>query len=276
MNRVVKSFSSEFRKIVAVKTWWVLAIVLAVYSAFTAAMFGFMFGTLADQMGGTAMLEPQAIADMVYSSVSSFGYVVPLLLGGLAITGEIRHRTLGLAFVAEPRRGIVLLSKTAVMALFGVIVGVIGLIGAVGAGAPVLEATGGDALLGSSDTWLLFARVLVVLALWSVLGLGLGLVVGNQALAIVIALVFTQFIEPLLRVGASFWEWSASAGRFFPGSATDAFVGTSVMNSLSSVDGTLPPSAEPLTSWQGLLVIIGYAVVLLAIGWLVRLRKDVT
>lgn len=276
MKRFTQSFSSEFRKIVAVKTWWVLALVLAIYSAFIAGMFGVLFGDMGEQLGSGAALDPQVAADMVYSSVSSFGYVIPLLLGGLAVTSEIRHRTLGLAFVAEPRRGLVLFTKSLVIAAFGAVTGIIGLIGAVGAGALTLEATGGEAMLATGDTWGLLGRVVVVIALWSVIGLGIGLVVGNQAAAIVIALVFTQFVEPILRVAAPFWDWSASIAKFFPGSATDAFVGASLMNNLGAVDPQMGSTADSLGIGGGLAVLIAYSLVLLLIGWVVRLRRDLS
>ncbi|WP_244303171.1 hypothetical protein [Leucobacter coleopterorum] len=190
-------------------------------------------------------------------------------------TGEIRHRTLGLTFMLEPKRGVVLASKSLVLFGIGLVVGLTGLLGAVGAGAPVLQATGGDARLGSSESWLLLLRVLFSIAIWAIIGFGVGILVRNQAFAIVIALVFTQFLEPVLRLGAQFWDWSAQVAKFLPGAATDAFVGASVMNDLSLLDPTMPSSSEGLGIWTGLAVLLAYAVVAVFAGWLFRWRKDV-
>lgn len=274
MSRLTRSLSSEWRKVRSTKLWWVLAIVLAAYSAMMAATFAFLFGAMADSLGGVA-LPAQDAADMVYSSVTTFGYVIPLLLGALMATGEIRHRTLGLTFTLEPRRGVVLLSKSLVLLVCGIVLGVAGLIGAVAAGAPTLAGTGGEAMLGSADTWALFARAVIAMSVWAIIGFGIGLLVGNQAFAIVIALVFTQFLEPVLRTGAQFWEWSAQIAKFLPGSATDAFVGASVMNSISTLDPSLPDVAGPLGIWAGLLVLAAYAVVAVLAGWALRWRRDV-
>jgi ABC-type transport system involved in multi-copper enzyme maturation permease subunit len=274
MNRLTRSLSSEWRKVRSTKLWWILAIVLGAYSAMMAAMFAFIFGAMSDEMGGIA-LPAQDTANMVYASVSTFGYVIPLLLGALMATGELRHRTLALTFTLEPQRGIVLLSKTIVLLGFGIAVGIAGLLGAIGAGAPVLAATDGDPMLDSGETWLLALRVLAALGLWSIIGFGIGVLVRNQAFAIVLALVFTQFVEPVLRTGAQFWEWSAQVAKFLPGSATDAFVGASVMTSMSSLDPSLPEGSGALGIWGGLLVMLAYAVIAVAAGWALRWRRDV-
>ena len=276
MSRLTRSLSSEARKVRSTKLWWILAIVLAGYSAFMGALFAFMFGALGDAMDGSGVSLPaQETASMVYASVSTFGYVIPLLFGALMATGEIRHHTLGLAFTLEPKRGVVLASKSIVLLVVGLLIGLAGLIGAVGAGAPILAATGGDPMLGSAETWLLIVRVLVAISLWALIGFGIGVLVRNQAFAIVLALVFTQFLEPVLRMGAQFWEWSAQVAKFLPGAATDAFVGASVMGSLSSLDPTAPETTSELGIWTGLLVLAGYAVVALLAGWLLRWRRDV-
>lgn len=212
MNRLGRSLSAEFRKVRATRLWWILAIVLAGYSAMIAATFAFMFGAMADMLGDAAgdaaaqALPAQDVASMVYSSVSSFGYVIPLLLGALMATGEMRHGTLGLAFMLEPKRGVVLLGKAAVLLGFGLLIGIAGLIGAIATGASVLSATGADPMLGSAETWLLAARVLAAIGIWAIIGFGIGVLVRNQAITIVIALVFTQFIEPILRSAATFWQ----------------------------------------------------------------------
>ncbi|QZY51096.1 ABC transporter permease [Leucobacter tenebrionis] len=278
-NRITRSLSSEWRKVLSTKLWWILAIVIAAYSAMIASMFGFMFSAMGEALAGAGegapALPAQSAADMVYSSVSGFGYVVPLLLGALTATGELRHRTLGLTFTLEPRRGLVLLSKTVVLLGFGIALGAAGLIGAVGAGASVLAATGADPMLGTGETWAVIGRVLAVLGIWAVIGFGIGVLVRNQAVAIVIALVFTQFVEPLLRTGAQFWEWSAQVAKFLPGAATDAFVGASLMNNLSALDPSAPQGSGALGIWAGFAVIVAYAAVALAAGWLLRWRRDV-
>ena len=54
------------------------------------------------------------------------------------------------------------------------------------------------------------------------------------------------------------------------------FVGASVMNSMSSVDPTLPDSVGPLGVWGGLAVLVSYSLVAVLVGWLTRWRRDLT
>lgn len=276
MSRLTRSMSSEVRKVRSTKLWWILAIVLAGYSAFNAGFTAFVFGAMGDALGiGAVEQSAQQSANLVYSTVASAGYVIPLLFGALVVTGEIRHRTLGMTFTLEPKRSIVLFSKSIVLFLIGLVLGLAGLIGAVGAGASVLAATDGDAMLGSPETWLLIARVLIVMAVWAIIGFGVGILVRNQAFAIVITLVLTLIVEPLLRVGAQFWDWSAQVAKYLPGAATEAFVGSNSLNDLSAVDPSMPAAATPLGIWAGLAVLVGYAAIVVLAGWLFRWRKDV-
>lgn len=275
MNRLARSLSAELRKVRATKLWWILALVIAAYSAMMAGAFVFMFGELAGG-AGTPGMPSQTIANLIYSSVATFGYVVPLLFGALAVTGELRHRTLGLAFLFESKRSVVLASKTITVLAVGLGLGIAGVAGAMAAALPLFNATGGDPMLGTGETWALIARVVVAIGLWSVLGLGIGVLVKNQAFAVVLALVFTQFVEPVARMAAQFWEWTAQVAKFLPGAASDAFVGASVMNSLASVDPSAAAGeATSLGIWAGLAVLVAYALVAVAAGWLLRWRGDV-
>ena len=130
-------------------------------------------------------------------------------------------------------------------------------------------------MLGTAETWLLALRALVALGIWAIIGFGVGVLVKNQAFAIVLALVFTQFIEPILRSAAQFWDWSAQIAKYLPGAATDAFVGASVMDNLSTLDPVVPGGADPLGTWAGLLLLLAYAVAAVLAGWALRWRRDV-
>lgn len=275
MSRFTRSLSAETRKFTATTTWWVLGIVLACYAALMAGTFAFLFSAMVDELGASALgLSDQAVADTVYSTITTFGYVVPLLVGALAATGELRHHTLSLAFIAEPKRSIVLLGKTCVLVGVGALLSVFGLVGGVGTGAAIFAATDADPMLGSAETWALFGRIAAAMAIWTLIGFGVGVLVRSQAFAIVIALVFTQFLEPVLRSAAMFWDWSASVARFLPGSATDTFVGSSAMD-LAAGDAGASSAVEPLPIWAGALVLVAYAVVALLAGWALRWRRDI-
>jgi ABC-2 type transport system permease protein len=272
---VWRSVRSELLKVTTTRLWWVLALVLLGYVGFTAGLLAGLFGALGEQMSAqpdAPQLPTDALPPIVYSVATAVGYVFPVLLGALATTGEFRHQTITPTFLATPRRGLVLVAKVVVGLLVGALFGLIGLVASMGLGAPILSATGVDPALSDPDTWALAARVVLAMAIWAVIGVGLGVLVPNQVAVIVIVLAFTQFLEPILRFGTSIWEWTAELGRFLPGAASDALVGSSIFTSLGGAATTV----APLEWWQGGLVLAGIAAVVVVAGALTTWRRDVT
>ncbi len=277
---LLRALKAEFAKVFTVRLWWILLLVLFVYVAFTAGMMAGVFGLGASGLsqaglGGSTNipnLPDGALPPIIYSLASSMGYVFPVLLGALATTSEFRHQTLTPTFLATPRRGIVLAAKYLCLAIIGAGYGVVALLGSAGVGAPLLSLTGHDPGLSDPDTWLLFGRIILVMAIWALVGVGLGVLIPSQVAAIVIVLVFAQFLEPILRLAGSFWDWSAQLARFLPGAAGDALAGSSIFSTFSQ--STSGPGALPW--WAGGLVLVGYAVVAGAVGWFTSWRKDVT
>ena len=279
---MIATIRSEALKLTTLRLWWVLAIIMVGYVAFTAALLGGLFGAMLDQAGaaagdapappGTPSFAPETLPPLVYSVATAIGYVFPLILGVLSATAEVRYQTLTPTFLAVPRRGRVLAAKLIVIALAGAAFGVFGLVGSIGGGAPLLAAFGVDPLLGEADTWLLAGRVVIACALWAIVGVGVGALIPNQIAAIVVVLAFTQFLEPILRLGTSIWEWTANVGKFLPGAASDALVGSSIFTSL----GAATASTQQLEWWQGGLVLLGIAAIVTVAGYLTTWRRDIT
>jgi len=267
---------AEFAKVLTTRMWWILAIVLFVYIALISGGLGALFGAISTGKitprgggGGGALPHFGALAPLIYSFATSVGYVFPVLLGALATTGEFRHQTLTPTFLANPRREQVLEAKSLSSLVVGAGYGVVALLASVGAGSAALSIFGIDTALGDSSTWALFGRALIAMALWAAIGVGLGTLIPNQTAAIVIILAFTQFVEPLLRLAASFSDVTASIGKFLPGASSDALVGSSFFTIQT-------PDAQSLDWWQGGLVLLGYAVILTVVGYYTTWRKDVT
>jgi len=273
---VLRALASEFQKVFTTRMWWLLALLLVAYVAFLAGGFGAFLGwaienpDAAANAGNTQLPPGMRLAPLIYSFASSIGYVFPVLLGALAVTGEFRHKTLTPTFLTEPRRSIVLGAKFVSHLVLGAGLGVVAFATSVGTGAAALAAFGLDAELDSSDTWALIGRGVLAMALWATIGVGLGSLVPNQVAAIVIVIAFTQFVEPILRLAASLSDVTASIGQFLPGAASDALVGASFY-SIASVG-----AAQTLDWWEGGLVLLGIGVIATLIGGATTWRKDVS
>ncbi|MCX7522628.1 ABC transporter permease [Microbacterium sp. STN6] len=271
MNTFIAGLRAEITKLFTTRMWWVLAIVLFAYIALLAGGLGALFGAITTGKITSSGETPHfgTLAPLVYSFATSVGYVFPVLLGALVTTGEFKHQTLTPTFLANPRRSQVLAAKGVASLGVGAVYGVVALVASVGAGAIALTIFGVDTTLGDSDTWALVGRAILAMALWAAIGVGLGVVIPSQVGAIITVLAFTQFVEPLLRLAASFSDATASIGKYLPGAASDGLVGSSFFT-ISS------PGAGVLEWWQGGLVLLAYAVVLTIIGHFISWRRDVT
>ena len=278
MNLILRPVAAEFAKILSTRMWWILALVLFGYIALLAGGLSALFGGVEsgaispDSMnsgGGAGLSTLGSLPPLIYSFAASVGYVFPVLLGALATTGEFRHQTLTPTFLATPRRGRVLGAKTIALFVVGAALGLVGLAASVGVGALVFNGFGIDPLLADGETWALIGRTVLAMALWAVIGVGLGVLVPSQVASIVIVLAFTQFIEPLLRFASTFTEVTADIGKFLPGAASDALVGASFFTLAS-------PGGSVLEPWQGGLVLLAYGLLATGFGYLISWKRDVT
>jgi ABC-2 type transport system permease protein len=110
------------------------------------------------------------------------------------------------------------------------------------------------------------------MAIWGLVGVGVGVMIPSQIGSIVAILAFTQFVEPLLRTAAAFVDGLDEVGRFLPGAAGDALVGASFFTVFAGVGG----GAAPLDWWQGGLVLAAFALLFGVIGSLTTWRRDVS
>lgn len=129
-----------------------------------------------------------------------------------------------------------------------------------------LSATGSDPSIGSGAVSGRLAGAVLSLTLWGVIGVGIGALVRNQLVAVVIVLSFTQFVEPMLRILAG------AAGltevlRFLPGAASDSVSGGTLLS--------LATGSASADQAVGIAVLLGYVVLAVGAGAL-RFRRPVT
>lgn len=263
---------SEVTKQFSTMMWWILALVLVVYVGSTTGGLAFVMAATSEGVipSEAGLPVPDDAGALLYSFASSLGYVFALLIGTLMVTTEIRHATLTPTFLAVPRRGIALLAKLAAGAVLGLLYGALALAAAVIPAAGVLALFGQGTGLGDSATWAMFGRILIALVLWTVMGIGVGALVRNQVAAVVGVIAFTQFLEPIIRLGASLIDGAAGLATFLPGGASDTLVGASFYALAGAGVGT------EVAWWVGGLILAGYTAVFLALGWLFSWRRDIS
>ena len=260
---------SEYRKLVTTRMWWILLLAMAGYMAFLGAVMAWSI-TVApgDPSAPMPPVTPELILSSVYSTATTFGYVFPVIIGALSVTGEFRHKTITPTFLAEPNRLRVLWAKLGASVPIGAFYGVAGTLSTAVAGAAVLAATGHPTLLGDGELWVTLGRSVLALTLWAPVGVALGALITNQVVAIVVVLVYTQFLEAVLRLGlTSVGDAGATLSTYLPGAASEAIAGGSIYTSIG-IGELLPWGA-------GVAVLAGYALVGALFGAMTTWRRDV-
>lgn len=275
---MIAALRTEYRKLVTTRLWWALLLCMALYMAFLGAVMAFTFtvegGTtgMSGGLGGDPAAAPElddgAVARTVYTLAPALGYVFPVVVGALAVTGEFRHMTITPTFLAEPRRNVVLGAKLLSSLVVGVLFGVVGTLSTVLPGAAVLALRDRPALLTEPETLRTVGLSILALAVWTMVGVGFGTVLTHQVAAIVTLLAFTQFVEPLMRIFLASFDATEGVAKWLPGAAGESVTGSSLYSSMGM--------ADLLPWWLGLLVLVGYGLVLAAIGRMTALRRDIT
>ena len=180
-----------------------------------------------------------------------------LVLGLLSSSGEHRHGTALPTFLATPRRHRVVAAKAAAMAVTGLAWTLITTATLLAVVFPWANSIGVD-FLAAVDAELVrgLAVAIVAVPLFAVLGVGLGALLRNQVLGVVVVLVWFLFLETNLITP----KWP-SVGRFLP-------------NTASTLAGGFPTFAQ-MTWWIALLVVVAWAVGATVAGAVAEDLRDV-
>lgn len=254
MNRLIKG---EFGKLYSTKLWlWLLLGALGLTALGVCLTIG-----LDGQQGNPN--PPVATAPgqkNMFSSAASAG-IFGLILGIIGVTGEFRHQTVTPTFLATPHRGRVVIGKLIAYALNGIAYGIATIALAIAIALPWLSAKNIDISLGSNGIPGTLVGVAAGVAVYALLGVGLGALIRNQIAAVVGALVYLFVVEGL--VGnlpgiRDYYKW-------FPGGANAALTGNFA-----------GPNTHLLQPYQGGLLLVGYGLVFAILGTWIAVRRDVT
>jgi ABC-2 type transport system permease protein len=266
------SVKAEFRKFFTTRMWWGMATGVFLSGALLAAFFALVVagatprGAAGPGSVPTPGLGNAAMVSTVYTGGLSTAYLLTLAVGVMAIGSEYRHKTITSTFLSTPKRVRVMVAKVISLLGIGAFYGVVFLLGSVGAGAAAISLKGFSPFPEVGPITRTLALSLLVLGLWSLIGLGAGILIPNQVAAILIAVGAAWILEPLLAFGLSFASWGRPIVPYLPSEATTAMVGQINAN----------PNVAPLSWWAGALVLVAYASVLAGIGSLLTVHRDVT
>jgi ABC-2 type transport system permease protein len=196
-------------------------------------------------------LEGQAFLNVVLSITPIFA----LLLGIRSFTDEFRFGSIVPTLLANPRRLRVLAAKVVTTAAAGVVLAIAATTVAIAVGAPILIGKGWDLTWSIDAMGAVVGRLVFASALWTTIGVGVGLAIRHQVAAVAGSLVWMIAGEGILG------GLLPDVARYFPGSAGFAVVG---INS----SGLLAPVTAAI-------LLGGYAFVAVIAGGTLMQRRDI-
>jgi ABC-2 type transport system permease protein len=253
---VIGLIRAEFGKLFTTFLWlWLL---LGAF-ALTALIVGITIG-LDGSAGNPSprLTTPEGQRNLFSASAASGLFA--LILGIIAVTGEFRHQTVTPTFLASPRRGRVVLAKLVVYAITGIGYGIATIAVAVAMALPWLSAKNIDISLSSNGIPGTMAGVVAGVAVYALLGVGLGALIRNQIAAVVGSLVYLFVVEGLVSSIPTVRDYY----KYFPGGAN------------SALTGAVQPGVTLLVPYQGGLLLVAYGLAFAALGTWLAIRRDVT
>ena len=162
---------------------------------------------------------------------------------------EYRHQTLAATYLATPRRTRVLLGKAASLLLFGLLYGVASVLTGVVVAVPFLMTNDGSFFFNRWDTWRSLVLGVGSLALWTMFGMAIGILVKNMLVAMLLGISFAYLVEPILSLVCYLRDWDLAL-NLLPTGATNAM--------LQITSPVLFASDDPFAWWQGALVLAAW------------------
>jgi ABC-2 type transport system permease protein len=246
---VLPLIRSEWRKLSTVRGPWLLLAAgpLLVVAGITGLV----------QSGGDVHDPATASKALAHVALAA---LFTLIFGIFAVAGEYRHGTITDTYLSSPDRGRVVTAKLAVHAAVGAVAGLVSAVVAVAVTAAWWAAEGGSFQLSAADSWRTLAGGVAVNVAFAAIGVGVGALVRNLAVAIAAALAWIALVE-----GIAGQLTGSGLARWLPFNASQAA-------GLADMAG----APQLLPQWGGALVLAGYAVAFAVAAMVTTLRRDVT
>lgn len=263
---MIRQFSAEVLKIRTTKMWWGLLLgMLAVTALFIAP---------------DVATTPHLVAGKPnpYQTISGFsglisrgafsGLLFAIALGVTAVAGEFRHQQITSTLLATQSRPKVVGAKLAAYGGMALAYGILTIALAVALSAMILSArhfTVPD--LTSSVLMHTYVGVVIAVALYGALGVGVGTVVTNQVAGMIGAIAWVLIVETLVTGLLVAIHWSAVV-KYLPGSGAFSLANLASENA--------PAGTHLFGQVGGLVVLIVWTAVWAAGGaWLLS-RRDIS
>jgi ABC-2 type transport system permease protein len=251
---MIRLLRAEFRKVRTTQVWfWLLLGVIAVSALLVVA-------------GLAPSDNVQSAADVpdLFAS-SSTAYIVVFTLGVLGVTTEFRYQTITATLLITPSRWAIVTAKMITYAVLGVVYALVAVVTQLVVAVPWLSAKNIDVDYTSSDVVHAIVGVFAVVALFGIVGLGVGALMRNQIVAVVVGIIFLLVLQNILLVITKV----RNAWPYTPNGASQAILHTT--GSTEVTDGV-----HLLSAAGGVVVLLLWAFIPAILGAAITMNRDIT
>lgn len=250
---MIRLIKAEFLKVRTTQVWfWLLLATIAVSGLLVVAQIAPHDGVR------TAADVPDLFAS------SSTAYVVVFVLGVLGVTTEFRYQTITPTVLLTPSRWAIVTAKMITYAILGIIYAAVAVAVQLIIAVPWLNAKNVSVDFGDPHVRHAIIGVFAVVALFGIVGLGVGALLRNQIVAVVVGIIFLLVLENVLvAIPVVKHAWP-----YMPGIAASAILHTGGENSANGV--------SMLSTTGGVIVLLLWAFIPAIVGAAFSMNRDIT
>ncbi len=257
---------AELRRITTTKLWWVALACIFVLSAGYAAL----PATVAWLQGRAGVARSPftdpGIIRSIYNGGNVLSRTLAMVVGIVAIGSEYRYGTVASSYLATPRRIRMLLGKAGALLIFGVIYGIVSVAAGILVAIPFVTASNGSLLLDQPATWRSIILGVCSIALWTMIGMGIGILIKNMLVALLVGIILGFLVEPVVSVVFFVNRWDQLL-NLMPTGATNAM--------LQITSPALFAAQDPTPWWLAGLILTAWCLLPALVGMLSAVRRDV-
>src|SRR3954447_11950738 len=257
---------AELRRITTTKLWWVALTCIFVLSAGYAAL----PATVAWLQGRAGVVRSPftdpGIIRSIYNGGNVLSRILAMVVGIVSIGSEYRYGTLAWSHLATPRRVRMLLGKAGALLIFGLIYGITSIVASMLVAIPFVLANNGSFLLEQPDTLRSIILGICSIALWTMIGMGLGILIKNMLIALVLGVILGFLVEPVVSLVLFLKRWDQLL-NVMPSGATNAMLGIT--------SPVLFAAQHPSPWWLAGMILGAWCLLPAFVGLLSAARRDV-
>lgn len=249
---MIRLVRAELLKLRTTQVWFWLLLAAVALSALTVIA----------PLASSDVRDGPEVANMF--AAASFAYPVLFVLGVLAVTTEFRYQTITATVLQTPSRWAIVTAKMITYAIAGVGYAAVCVAVQLAIAVPWLNAKGIDYSLGSDHIPRALIGVFVVLALFGIIGLGIGAMIRNQIVAVTVGLIFFVVVQGII----SAIPGVKRAYPYLPQGAIQSIVENKADRSLADL--------HLLSPTGGVTVLVLWAFIPAVIGAAYTMNRDIT